>query len=83
MYPGGHPSLATAELRVMKRVTPLLAGTPILAVGVARDQLIIDGVATDPRHHLLRGLAERLHSHRLAGFRFQQGLTVDEVTAFL
>ena len=83
MYPGGHPSLATAEQRVMRRVTPLLADTPVLAVGVARDQLVIDGVATDPKHHLLRGLAQRLHEHRLAGFRFQEGLTTDEVTGFL
>lgn len=83
MYPGGHPSLATAEQRVMQRLGPLLASQSSIAVGVARDQLVIDGVATDSRNHLLKGLAQRLHSHRLAGFRFLAGIATDEVTGFL
>jgi hypothetical protein len=83
MYPGGHPTLAAAEQRLIQRMTPLLASIEAVAVGVARDQLVIDGNATDPRNPHLSGLAERLHSHRLAGFRFADGLTLDELTAFL
>jgi len=83
MYPGGHPTLAAAEQRLIQRMTPLLASVEAIAVGVARDQLVIDGNATDPRHPHLGGLAERLHGHRLAGFRFADGLTLDELTAFL
>jgi hypothetical protein len=83
MYPGGHPTLAAAEQRLIQRITPLLANVEAVAVGVARDQLVIDGNATDPRNPHLNGLAERLHGHRLAGFRFADGLTLDELTAFL
>jgi hypothetical protein len=83
MYPGGHPTLAAAEQRLIQRITPLLANVEAVAVGVARDQLVIDGNATDPRNPHLSGLAERLHGHRLAGFRFTDGLTLDELTAFL
>jgi hypothetical protein len=83
MYPDGHPSLATAETRVMQRLGPLLEGSGSLAVGVARDQLVIDGVATDEKNHLLRGFAQRLHGHRLAGFRLLLGITAPEVAGFL
>jgi hypothetical protein len=83
MYPGGHPTLATAEQRLIQRMTPLLADKEAIAIGVARDQLVIDGNATDPRNPHLSGLAERLHGHRLAGFRFADGLTLDELTGFL
>src|SRR5579871_5733138 len=69
MYPGGHPSLATAEARVIQRVAPLLKASGQLPVGVASEQLVIDGVATDPKNQHLRGLAQRLHGHRLAGFK--------------
>ena len=83
MYPGGHPSLAVAEGRVIGRLTPLLKTSGQLAVGVASEQLIIDGVATDPKNHLLRGLAQRLHGHRLAGFKLHTGITGAEMTGFL
>jgi hypothetical protein len=52
-------------------------------VGVARDQLIIDGVATDARNHLLRALAARLHTHRIAGVKFIPGLTAAELADLL
>jgi hypothetical protein len=83
MYPDGHPSLAIAETRVMQRLAPLLQESGSLAIGVARDQLVIDGVATDEKNHLLRGFAQRLHAHRLAGFRLLNGITAQEITGFL
>ncbi len=83
MYPGGHPSLATAEGRVLQRLEPLLKGAGQLAVGVANEQLVIDGIATDAKHHLLRNLAQRLHGHHLAGFKLHTGVTGSEMTGFL
>jgi hypothetical protein len=83
MYPGGHPSLTTSEGRVLQRLNPLLKASGQLAVGVASEQLVIDGVATDAKNHLLRGLAQRIHSHRLAGFKFHVGMTPDELGGFL
>ena len=83
MYPGGHPSLATAEGRVLHRLEPVLKGAGQLAVGVANEQLVIDGVATDAKNHLLRNLAQRLHGHHLAGFKLHTGVTGGEITGFL
>ncbi len=83
MYPGGHPSLETSEARVLERLGPLLRTRQTLTVGVARDQLIIDGVATDARNNLLRALAGRLHAHRIAGVKFIPGLPAAELTDFL
>jgi hypothetical protein len=83
MYPGGHPSLATAEGRVLKRLAPLLKMSGQLAVGIASEQLVIDGIATDAKNHLLRNLAQRLHGHHLAGFKLHTGVTGPEITGFL
>ena len=83
MYPGGHPSLESSEQRVLERLGPLVKTRPTLTVGVARDQLIIDGVATDARNNLLRALAGRLHTHRIAGVKFIPGLTSAELADLL
>jgi len=83
MYPGGHPSLASTEQRLLERLTTLLAERQLLAIGVARDQLVIDGIATEGRHQLLRALAERLHAHQIAGIKFLGGVTKSEIEELL
>jgi hypothetical protein len=83
MYPGGHPSLESAEKRLMTRLAPVLAARSTLAVGVARDRLVIDGVTTDARQPVHRALAERLHTHRIAGLELHDGLSIDETAEFL
>ncbi len=79
MYPAAHPSLLPVLDRLAQRADVLLQERPRLAVGVARNQLVIEGVATDGRHPLLRGLAERLHRHYLAVLELNRGLTTDEL----
>ncbi len=79
MYPDGHPSLAPAAAGVVRRGTQLLHGRPKISLGVARDQLVIEGVATDPKHPVLRELAGRLHRHHLAAITFSAGLQSEEV----
>jgi hypothetical protein len=46
---------------------------------VARDQLVIEGVATDPRHPVLKDLAERLHRHHLGAVSFARGVGGREI----
>jgi len=74
MYPGGHPSLQPAAARVLGRVEPLLGAKSTLSIGVARQQLIIEGVATDPRNPVLKDLASRLHRHHVGAVSFRRGL---------
>src|SRR5439155_1075262 len=65
MYPEGHPSLAPAAAAVTRRAAQLLEDRATVSLGVARNQLVIEGVATDPKHPVLRELAGRLHRHHL------------------
>ena len=75
MYPGGHPTLVPAAEGVARRLEGLLAERGTLSLGVARDQLVIEGVATDPRNPVLHDLAERLHRHHLGAVTFLRGVS--------
>src|SRR5216110_1661129 len=83
MYPEGHPSLAPAAAGVTRRAEHLFEGRTTVALGVARQQLVIEGVATDPKNPLLAELAGRLHRHHLGAVTFHRGLRVSEVAAVL
>ena len=83
MYPEGHPSLAPAAAGVTRRAEHLFEERATLALGVARQQLVIEGVATDPKNPLLSELAGRLHRHHLGAVTFHRGLRVPEVTDVL
>ncbi len=79
MYPEGHPSLGPACERVAQRLDPLLAERGSLSLGVARDQLVIEGVATDPKNPVLQDLAGRLHRHQLGAVSFRRGADAFEI----
>ena len=79
MYPSGHPSLQPATAGVAARASQLLVERSQLAFGVARRQLIIEGVATNASQPVLRRLAEDLHRHHLGAVTVLRGITADEV----
>ena len=83
MYPDDHPTLGPAAEGVIRRLAGLLAERGQLSLGVARSQLIIEGVATDPKHPVLGELAERLHRHHLGAVQFSKGATAGEVNEVL
>ncbi|HVH08281.1 MAG TPA: hypothetical protein VM736_00660 [Gemmatimonadales bacterium] len=83
MYPEGHPSLHPAATALTHRAALLLDSRPALALGVARRQLVIEGVATDPKHPVLAELAGRLHRHHLGAVTFRRGVDPAEVAAAL
>ncbi|HMA41651.1 MAG TPA: hypothetical protein VKP10_16360 [Gemmatimonadales bacterium] len=83
MYPLGHPSLGPAVGRVVRRGEALLQDRPSLSLGVARNQLVIEGVATDPKHPVLAELAGRLHRHHLGAVTLSRGIEPGEVTDLL
>src|SRR5881392_1417814 len=83
MYPEGHPSLAPAAAGVTRRVEQLVVNRSTVSLGVARHQLVIEGVATDPTHPVLAELAGRLHRHHLGAITFRRGLEVGEVANVL
>lgn len=83
MYPGEHPSLGPAVLGVIRRAELILESRAMIALGVARQQLVIEGVATDPKHPVLRDLAARLHRHHLGAVTFRKGVTAAELGLML
>ncbi len=83
IYPPGHPLLEGATAGISRRLDALLSERMTLSLGVARHQLIIEGVATDENNPVLRDLAQRLHRHHLGAVKFSQGVTATEVASML
>jgi hypothetical protein len=79
MYPVGHPALLPALQGLAQRAASLLGTRDRFSIGVTPDRLVVEGVATDARQPMLRGLADRLHRHHLAAISFERGLTVPEL----
>ncbi|HEU4570503.1 MAG TPA: hypothetical protein VFS07_08025 [Gemmatimonadales bacterium] len=83
IYPPGHPHLNTALIGFNDRLHALLTTRPSLSIGVARRQLVIEGVATDPANPLLRELALKLHRHQLGAIKVLPDVDDHEVADFL
>jgi hypothetical protein len=83
IYPPGHPLLDSATSGITRRIHALLKERMSLSLGVARQQLIIEGVATDENNPVLRDLASRLHRHHLGAVKFSQGVSDEEITDVL
>jgi hypothetical protein len=79
MYPAGHPSQEKSAEGVVQRLHALLDERPSVSIGVARRQLVIEGVATDPKHPVLRSLAEKFHKQHIGAVVFERGVTPAEV----
>jgi hypothetical protein len=83
VYPDSHPSLAGSAQGVVDRLQRILQDRTSVSIGVARHQLIIEGVATDESHPVLRSVAERLHKQHIGALMFSRGVTVDDLRAVL
>jgi hypothetical protein len=83
MYPAGHPSLAPAVEGILRRLGPLFEDRRTLNIGVARRQLVIEGVATEERHPVLSELARRLHDLQVGAITFEAGAGGDEILGLL
>ncbi|HYZ88958.1 MAG TPA: hypothetical protein VE620_06670 [Myxococcales bacterium] len=83
IYPSGHPLLGGAVDALVLRLVRLLQERTSLSIGVARQQLVIEGVVTAASNSLLRELAQRLHRHHLGAVKFLRGVGRDEVADLL
>jgi hypothetical protein len=83
IYPPGHPLLEGAVDAVARKLWGLLVDRPALSIGVARRQLVIEGVATDPNHPLLQELAHKLHRHHLGAIKWTRGVERAEIADVL
>jgi hypothetical protein len=83
MYPDGHPSLAPTVEHVMGLLDELFHERETLSLGIARNQLVIEGVATDPKNPVLTELASRMHRHHIGAVVLRRGATHPELHEFL
>ena len=83
IYPPGHPLLEHTSGEIKRRLDILMKEREALSLGVARHQLIIEGVATDDKNPVLRELAVRLHKHHLGAVKFTHGVSEDELIDML
>jgi hypothetical protein len=83
MYPPDHPSLGPAAAAVVRKAERIMEDRPTIAFGVARHQLIIEGVATDPGQPVLRRLADGLNRHHLGAISISRGVTPAEIAESL
>ncbi len=82
-YPSGHPQLKGASGDLLESLRAILALRATLALGVARQQLVIEGVATECTHPLLADLADRLHRHQIGAVQFESGVGEGDIRNFL
>lgn len=83
MYPAGHPSLRPAVENLVLRMSRLFESRASLDIGVAHEQLVIEGVATEVRHPVLSDLARKLHGHQLAAVSLRSGVGMRELEELL
>ncbi len=83
MYPENHPSLRPAVENLVLRMSRLFEGRRTIDIGVAQKQLVIEGVATDPKHPVLADLARRLHDHQLGAISLESGVGASELQELL
>lgn len=82
-YPEKHPLLANAIEAVAGHLRTVVVNRPFLLLGVARTQLLVEGLATDPDNPVLRELAQKLHRHQIGAIKFTPGVTQAELTDML
>jgi hypothetical protein len=84
IYPLKHPLLDIAIDGVAHRLALLFdESREALSIGVARRQLIIEGVATDPHNPVLKELAQKLHNHHVGALKFIRGIEREELAEAL
>lgn len=79
MYPKGHPSLERSAGALAGRLSQLLAERPTLSLGVAKRQLVVEGIASEGGNPVLQSLAARLHRLHIGAVVFQRGASAGEL----
>ena len=82
-YPQRHPLAVGAVDAALAGLGERLDDRPSLTLGIARSQILLDGVGTDAAHPVLRELAQRLYRRGIGGIEFSRGVDATELSEFL
>ncbi|MEP7065997.1 MAG: hypothetical protein ABI889_08205 [Gemmatimonadota bacterium] len=83
MYPDGHPLLESAVAGLTRRLGLVLSERQMIAIAVARNHLVVDGVNTDPAHAVTRDLALKLFRREVGAIRLYEGVQDAELQEML
>ncbi len=83
MYPDGHPLLESAVSGITRRLSLVLAERQMIAIAVARNHLVVDGIPTDPGHTVTRDLALKLFRREIGAIRLYEGVQDNELQEML
>lgn len=75
--------LATSADSLLHQLQQVLASRTAIAFGITPNQVIAGGVASDPRHPVIRELAGRLHRMNIGAIKIHQGVDREELVAAL
>ena len=82
-YPKGHPLVTASAERLHTNLAEALARHGTISIGVARQQLVIDGEPTGDSHPMLRDLASLLHRQQIGAVVLADGLQREELSEVL
>ena len=81
-YPSGHPVVITSLHKVVSRYTQLLGSLEEVKIAVAKDALFVGNDFLDKGNRVFRDFAGTLFEKGIGALILQQGLTIEELTAF-
>lgn len=82
-YAATHPMVQAAEAQLHESTVAVLATRPLISIGVAKTELLIDGEPYATRSSFARELATRLHRRGVGAVTMQVGLPLLQVREML
>ncbi len=82
-YAAAHPMVLAAESQLLETIAAVLDGRSTLIIGVAKDELLIDGEPYETKNSYARELATRLHRRGVGAITLEAGITIEELRAAL
>jgi hypothetical protein len=82
-YSAMHPMVQAAEAQLHESATAVLATRPVISIGVAKTELLIDGEPYVTKGSFARELATRLHRRGVGAVTMQVGLPLLQVREML
>ncbi len=82
-YGAGHPMVVRSEELALTALDAVLATRSTFTIGVARHELMLNGVAMPGAMTVTRDLAARLHRRGVGALTFHSGVDLDRLQAML
>ena len=82
-YAASHPMVQTAEEQLYDSISSHLRVNDVLAIGIARTDLVINGEPYVTRGSFARELAARLHRRGVGALTLIQGVTLDQLRSLM